>query len=108
MPAREVAEAPTTVRDHSGAADSTHAPRISSRPAYVRPGDGDRGSLRDSATASVAGLREVRQAAHRADSRTAAATRTSVASAGNGPKVGEFTGEDAAVGQQPRNRSASR
>ncbi len=103
MPATDVTEAPRTVRDSSGTTDSAHAPRTSSSPVPVRVREGVRGSLRDSATASVAGIREVRQAAHRAQSRTAATTRSSVASAGNGLTVRGSSG-----GRTPRPASRSR
>ncbi|PPS68396.1 hypothetical protein BZZ08_07408 [Streptomyces sp. MH60] len=99
----DVTEAPRTVRDSSGTTESAQAPRISSSPAVVRPRDGVRGSLRDSATASVAGIREVRQAAHRAESRTAATTRSRVASAGNG-----LSASGSSSGRTPRSASASR
>lgn len=67
MPPMEVALAPSAVRDSSGTTERVVAATMSSRPAPVRRREGLRGSLRDSATASVAGMREVRRAAPRAE-----------------------------------------
>lgn len=79
------------------------AARIINTPARVRALDGSRGSLRDSATASVAGIREVRQAAPRAESCRASATRSTVAAPGNGLKV-----RGSSDGMTPRSTSRER
>ncbi len=63
------------------------ATTISAAPARVRRAEGVRGSLRDSATASVAGIREVRHAAHTAAAATTPVSSSRAATAGSGPTV---------------------
>ena len=103
IPAMEVAVAPRTVRLSSGTTDSVVAATISSSPKRARVFDGVRGSLRDSATASVAGMREVRHAALRADTCTARPRSRTVASAGSGLNV-----SGRASGITPRSTSIRR
>ncbi len=109
IPARAVVAAPASDRTSRGPTDRTLAAAISSSPANDRPAEGVRGSLRDSATASVAGIRDVRSAAHHADTSTTTARRSTAASAGRGLKVsGSEDGSMPADTSSRRKRSASR
>jgi hypothetical protein len=85
MPARAVPAALVCVRPSRGVTASTRDPTTSRTPARARALDGVRGSLRDSATASVAGSREVREDALRAATCTTPTSSATVATAGSGP-----------------------
>ncbi len=83
--------------------------RISSRPALVRITDGWRGSLWDSATASVGGIRDTLNAAAHADTRTTARVSRSAATAGSGLQMrGSSSGNTPSETRAARSRPARR